>query len=44
MEAVGGALAEFFGDATPCAQTMMGVQALALPQLLVEFDAVAIVD
>jgi enamine deaminase RidA (YjgF/YER057c/UK114 family) len=38
---VGGALAEFWGDVTPAANTWIGVQALALPDFLIEIEATA---
>jgi enamine deaminase RidA (YjgF/YER057c/UK114 family) len=34
---------QFWGEATPAAQTMLGVAALAMPQFLIEIDAVAVV-
>lgn len=33
---------EFFGDITPPVSTLLGVAALALPDLLIEVDAVAV--
>jgi enamine deaminase RidA (YjgF/YER057c/UK114 family) len=33
---------EFWGDVTPAAQTLLGVQSLALPEFLIEIDAVAV--
>lgn len=41
---IGPAIAEFFGDVTPPANTLLGVQALALPGFLVEIEMVAVVD
>ena len=38
---VGGALAEFWGDVVPAANTWIGVQALALPDFLIEIEATA---
>lgn len=40
---VAAALAEFWGDATPAANTWIGVEALALPEFLVEIEADAVV-
>ncbi|MEM8854617.1 MAG: RidA family protein [Pseudomonadota bacterium] len=40
---VGTALAEFWGDVTPSPNTWIGVQALALPDFLVEIEATAVV-
>ncbi|XWN33047.1 MAG: RidA family protein [Devosia sp.] len=40
---VGGALADFWGDVTPSPNTWIGVQALALPDFLVEIEATAVV-
>ncbi len=34
---------QFWGDVEPAAQTMLGVAALAMPQFLIEIDAVAVV-
>ena len=33
---------EFWGDVPPPAQTMLGVESLALPEFLIEIDAVAV--
>ena len=41
---VGAAIAEFYGDALPAANTWLGVQALALPDLLVEIEVTAVID
>lgn len=41
---VGQAIAEFYGDALPAANTWLGVQSLALPDLLVEIEATAVID
>jgi len=38
---VGGALAEFWGDVIPAANTWIGVQSLALPDFLIEIEATA---
>ena len=38
---VGAALAEFYGDVMPAANTWIGVQALALPDFLIEIEATA---
>ncbi|HSM43654.1 MAG TPA: RidA family protein [Acidimicrobiia bacterium] len=35
---------EFFGDITPPTSTLLGVSTLALPDLMIEIDAVAYVD
>ncbi|MEM7227045.1 MAG: RidA family protein [Pseudomonadota bacterium] len=37
------ALAAFYGPATPAANTLIGVQSLALPGILIEVDATAVV-
>ena len=34
----------FFGDSPPPAQTVLGVQALAGPDILIELEAVAVID
>lgn len=39
----GTAIAEFYGDVTPAANTMIGVQSLALPEFLIEIEATACV-
>lgn len=44
LEPVGSALMGFWGDVTPAPNTWIGVQALALPQFLVEIEATAVVD
>jgi enamine deaminase RidA (YjgF/YER057c/UK114 family) len=41
---VGRARAPFFANRTPPASTLVGVAALALPEWLVEIEAVAIID
>lgn len=43
LQPVGGALMEFWGDVTPAPNTWIGVQALALPEFLVEIEADAVV-
>ena len=43
LEVIGPAIAAFFGEAPPAANTLIGVQALALPGLLIEVDATAVV-
>jgi enamine deaminase RidA (YjgF/YER057c/UK114 family) len=44
LEAVGGELAAFYGDVLPAPNTIVGVQALALPDFLIEIEAVAVVS
>ncbi len=41
---IGAARAPFFSNGTPPASTLVGVSALALPDWLVEIEAVAVVD
>ena len=41
---IGKARAAFFADGTPPASTLVGVAALALPEFLVEIEAVAVLD
>jgi len=43
IEPVGAALAEFYGDVTPAANTWIGVQSLALPDFLVEIEVTAVI-
>ena len=40
---VAGELMAFYGDATPAANTWIGVQALALPDFLIEIEATAVI-
>lgn len=35
---------EFFGDITPPTSTLLGVSALALPDLMIEIDAIAVLE
>jgi enamine deaminase RidA (YjgF/YER057c/UK114 family) len=35
---------EYFGDITPPASTLLGVSALALPDLMIEIDGIAVVE
>ncbi len=44
LQAVGEAIAEFYGDITPAANTWIGVQSLALPDFLVEIEVTAEID
>lgn len=44
LEPIGGALAEFWGDVMPAANTWIGVQGLALPGFLVEIEVTAVID
>lgn len=41
LETVGAALGEFWGDVMPAANTWIGVQALALPDFLIEIEVTA---
>ena len=41
MVAIGGPVQRFFGTAKPAAQTLIGVQALGMPELLIEIEATA---
>ena len=43
-EVIGQAMAEFFGTDRLPASTLIGVQALAMPQFLVEVQATAVID
>ena len=43
MAALGPVLPKFFGDGPPPAQTLIGVQSLAMPELLIEIEAVAVI-
>lgn len=44
LEVIGNAGAEFYAEALPAANTLIGVQSLALPDLLIEVEVTAIVD
>ncbi|MGB0383936.1 MAG: RidA family protein [Ardenticatenaceae bacterium] len=41
LEPIGQAIGEFYGDVMPAANTWIGVQALALPDFLIEIEATA---
>ena len=41
LEPIGKAIGEFYGATTPAANTWIGVQALALPEFLIEIEATA---
>jgi len=41
LDAIGPELGAFYGDVLPAANTVVGVQALALPDFLIEIEAVA---
>lgn len=41
LEPIGRAIGEFYGDTMPAANTLIGVQALALPDFLIEIEATA---
>lgn len=43
LEPIGQAIGEFYGDVIPAANTWIGVQALALPDFLIEIEATAVV-
>ncbi len=43
LEAVGGELMSFYGDVLPAPNTVVGVQALALPDFLIEIEAIALI-
>lgn len=44
LETIVGAIAEFYADAVPAANTLIGVQSLALPDLLIEIEVTAVID
>lgn len=44
LEDIISAISHFYGDEVPAANTLIGVQSLALPELLVEIEATAILD
>lgn len=41
LEPISQAIGEFYGDNMPAANTLVGVQALALPEFLIEIEATA---
>jgi len=43
LGAVGAELGAFYGDVTPAPNTIVGVQALAMPDFLIEIEAIAAV-
>ena len=43
LPTIGGAIAAFFGDVPPPANTLIGVQSLALPEFLIEIEATAVI-
>ena len=44
LEVVGQAIDHFYGEVIPPANTLIGVQSLAMPDLLIEIEVTAIVD
>lgn len=44
LDTIVGAITEFYGDAVPAANTLLGVQSLALPDLLIEVEVTAILE
>ena len=44
LEPIGMALAEFYGETMPAANTLVGVQTLALPEFMIEVEATAEID
>lgn len=44
MESVGEALREFFSEQTPPASTWIGVNSLAVPEFLIEIEAIAVIE
>lgn len=44
LEPIGKAIADFYEGATPAANTLIGVQALALPEFLIEIEATARIE
>ena len=44
LDVLGPAIGAFYGDVTPAANTLLGVQALAMPEFLIEIEATAILD
>lgn len=44
LEAIGPIIGGFFDEAVPAANTLIGVQALAMPGFLIEVEATAVLD
>jgi len=44
LHPIGAAISEFYGDVTPAANTLIGVQSLALPDFLIEIEVTAQID
>jgi enamine deaminase RidA (YjgF/YER057c/UK114 family) len=44
LETIGRAIQEFYAGALPAANTLVGVQCLALPEFLIEIEVTAMVD
>ena len=44
LEVLGPAIVAFYGDVIPAANTLLGVQTLAMPDFLIEVEATAILD
>lgn len=44
LEPIAAALSAFYGDVTPAANTLIGVQGLALPEFLIEIEVTAQID
>ena len=44
LEVLGPVIDAFYGDVSPAANTLIGVQSLALPEFLIEVDATAVIQ
>ncbi|HEY8352754.1 MAG TPA: Rid family hydrolase [Sphingomonadales bacterium] len=44
LEVICSAISKFYGDVPPAPNTLIGVQALALPEFLIEIEATAVID
>lgn len=44
LELIGPAIAGFYGDSMPAANTLIGVQCLAMPEFLIEVEVTAVID
>ena len=44
LEPIGRAIGEFYGNVIPAANTLIGVQTLALPDFLIEIEATAVIQ
>ncbi len=44
LEVLGPAIAAFYGDNLPAANTLIGVASLAMPEFMIEIEAMAVAE